>query len=311
MALKKIVNEVSSAIYSLPWYVARDEGFFVDEGLDVEFIHAREGTPKNGSPDTSLVNPIVGHAPFEEGQVNLFRACEEGNVRRTHDLSKKTVNGCDVRITSLQPSRPLHAIITAPNSPIDRAAQLADQPVGVNFFAGSHFAAIRLLEGFLGRDRLKLAHFGGPASRFDAVLSGEVVAAVIMEPYVALAEKLGANILAEGYFVATDVIRDDLQPQYLQALYRAVNRASDFLNASRENKRKYISYLINDIPEGYRWGRPDVSDFHLPRLRFGHTLPYPQKEFDRSLEILEQYDLLSPGAGFNSLVDNRALVAAA
>jgi NitT/TauT family transport system substrate-binding protein len=92
MPLKKIVNEVSSAIYSLPWYVARDEGFFRDGGLDLEFVPtSQEGTPKNGSEDTRLVNPIVCHAPFEDGQVKLFRACEEGNVRRAYDLSKKTV----------------------------------------------------------------------------------------------------------------------------------------------------------------------------------------------------------------------------
>ena len=313
MPLKKIVNEVSSAIYSLPWYVARDEGFFAAEGLDLEFVPtSQEGTPKNGSEDTRLVNPIVCHAPFEDGQVKLFRACEEGNVRRAYDLSKKTVEGRDVRITSLQPSRPLHAIVVAPNSSIDRPAQLAGVPVGVNFFAGSHFAAIRLLEGFIGRERLKLQHFGGPASRFDAVLAGEAPAAIIMEPYVSLAEKLGANILAQGHFVATDIARDDLPQEDLKALYRALDRASDFLNASAANKRKYISYLINDIPEGYRWGRPAVSDFHLPRLRFGHTLPYPKNEFDRSLEILEQHDLLSPGvSSFGNLVDNSALSAAA
>lgn len=310
MSLKKITNEVSSTIYSLPWYVARDEGYLRDEGLDVEFIQAKQGTPKNASEDTRLVNPIVGHSPFEDGQVNLFRACEEGNVRRTFDLSKKTVNGCDVRITSLQPSRPVHAIIVAPNSPIDRPAQLANVPVGVNFFAGSHFAGIRLLEGFVGRERVKLQHFGGPASRFDAVLSGEVQAAVLMEPYITLAEKLGASVLAEGHFVVTDVVRDDLPQDDLQAIYRALNRASDFLNASPANKRKYLHYLINDIPQDYRWGRPDPADFHLPRLRFGHTLPYPKNEFDRSLEILEQYDLLTPGVSFQSVVNNGALVAA-
>lgn len=310
MSLKKITNEVSSTIYSLPWYVARDEGYLRDEGLDVEFIQAKQGTPKNASEDTRLVNPIVGHSPFEDGQVNLFRACEEGNVRRAFDLSKKTVNGCDVRITSLQPSRPVHAIIVAPNSPIDRPAQLANVPVGVNFFAGSHFAGIRLLEGFVGRERVKLQHFGGPASRFDAVLSGEVQAAVLMEPYITLAEKLGASVLAEGHFVVTDVVRDDLPQDDLQAIYRALNRASDFLNASPANKRKYLHYLINDIPQDYRWGRPDPADFHLPRLRFGHTLPYPKNEFDRSLEILEQYDLLTPGVSFQSVVNNGALVAA-
>lgn len=311
MPLKKIVNEISSAVYSLHWYVARDEGFFRDEGLEFEFIAARQGTPKNASDNTRLVNPIVGHSPFADGEVNLFRACEEGNLRRAYDLSKKTINGRDVRITSLQPSRPVHAVIVAPNSPIDRPAQLAGVAVGVNFFAGSHFAGIRLLEGFVGRDRLKLQHFGGPASRFDAVLSGEVAAAVLMEPYIALAEKLGAGVLVEGHFVVTDVVRDDLPQADLQAIYRALDRASDFLNAAPENKRKYIQYLINDIPEGYRWGRPDIADFHLPRLRFGRTQPYPQDEFDRSIEILEQYDLLSPGAAFTGLVDNSAIAAAA
>jgi len=109
----------------------------------------------------------------------------------------------------------------------------------------------------------------------------------------------------------TDIVRDDLPQEDLQAIYRALNRASDFLNASPANKRKYLHYLINDIPQGYRWGRPEAADFHLPRLRFGHTLPYPKNEFDRSLEILEQYDLLTPGVSFQSVVNNGALATAA
>jgi NitT/TauT family transport system substrate-binding protein len=311
MALRKILNEVSSTIYSLPWYTARDEGFFADEGLEVEFIPARKGTPKNGLSDTSLVNPIVGHAPFEDGTVPLFRACEEGNVKRAYDLGQKTVNGLDVHITSLQPSRPLHAIIVAPGSNIDRAAQLAGKPVGVNFFAGSHFAAIRLLEGYIGKENLKLQHFGGPADRFDAVLRGDVAAAVIMEPYVALADRLGANVLTQGFFVATDIAREDLDQGDLKALYRALDRAADFLNASAENKRKYLHYLIADIPAGYHWGVPRIEDFHLPRLRFGHTEPYPREEFQRSLDILVNYALLTPATTFERVVDNGALAAVA
>jgi NitT/TauT family transport system substrate-binding protein len=305
MARKKIVNEVSSTIYSLPWFVARDEGFFGDENLDVEFIKARGGTPKNGLSDPSLVNPIVGHAPFEQGEVKLFRACEEGNVRRAWDLGQKTVAGCNVHITSLQPSRPLHALVAAPGSKIDHPAQLIGKGVAVNFYAGSHFAAIRLLEGFVGRENVKLLHFGGPGERLAAVLRGEVEAGIIMEPYVTLAEKLGANVLAEAFFVATDVARDDFDPEDLKALYRALDRAADFLNASPANKRKYIPYLLEDIPNDYAWGKPAVEDFHLPRLRFGHTEPYSRAEFERSRQILVDYNLLAPDASFARVVDNR------
>lgn len=306
MALKKITNEISSIIYSLPWFVARDEGYFAEEGFEVEFVPARGGNPKSGSADPNSVNSILGHAPFKEGEVKVFRACEEGNVRRAYDLGRETVQGCDVKITSLQPSRPVHALIAAPGSNIDRPAQLANVPVGVNFYAGSHFAAIRFLEGFVGKGRVNLRHYGGPAERFDAVLSGEVPAAIVMEPYITLAEKHGAHVLAEGAFVATDIARDDLAPEDLQSLYRALDRAADFLNASPDNKRKYLQYLIDSIPEDYAWGRPAPEDFHLPRLKFGRTEPYPQQEFDRSLEILTDYGLLTPETSFVQLVDNRA-----
>lgn len=308
---KKLVNEISSIIYSLPWFVARDEGYFAEEGLDVEFIQARGGNPKSGSEDTTSVNTIISHVPFEEGETKIFRACEEGNVRRAYDLDKAKVEGFDVRIASLQPSRPLHALISAPGSKFDRPAQLTGEGIGVNFFAGSHFAAIRLLEGFVGKGNFKLQHFGGPAERFAAVMRGEVPAAIIMEPYITLAEKLGANILAQGFFVATDVVREDLDPTDLLKLYRALNRAADFLNASAENKRKYIPLLLGDIPDDYEWGKPDVEDFHLPHLRFGYTGAYPRNEFERSRDILLDYGLIEPEAVFDGIVDNRTAGAVA
>jgi len=122
---------------------------------------------------------------------------------------------------------------------------------------------------------------------------------------VTLAEKLGANILAEAFFVATDVARDDFDPADLKALYRALDRAADFLNADTSNKRKYIPYLLKDIPDDYPWGKPEIEDFHLPRLRFGHTEPYSQAEFERSRRILVDYNLLAPEANFARVVDNR------
>ena len=39
---KKIINEYSQAVFNLPWLVAEEEGFFSEEGLEVEFIRAKE-----------------------------------------------------------------------------------------------------------------------------------------------------------------------------------------------------------------------------------------------------------------------------
>ena len=36
--MKKLISETSGAIFSLPWFVAKDEGLFAAEGIDMEFV---------------------------------------------------------------------------------------------------------------------------------------------------------------------------------------------------------------------------------------------------------------------------------
>ena len=210
-------------------------------------------------------------------------------------------------MVGMQPSRPVHAIFVRLDSEIDHPAQLADQPIAVNFHAGSHFTCIRMLEGFLGRRHLKMLHYGGQANRFDAMMRGEVAAAVLFEPYIALAEKLGCKLLIEGFFTATDVARDDLDAETLGALYRALGRAVVYLNADPEHKKKYIPYLFADIPENYRWGKPNVEDFRLARLRFALPRPYPEPEFKLTYDLMVRWGLLSPDATYETIVSNRVV----
>lgn len=35
--MKKIVSEISGAVFSLPWLVAKEQGFFEAEGIAMEF----------------------------------------------------------------------------------------------------------------------------------------------------------------------------------------------------------------------------------------------------------------------------------
>ena len=36
--MKKVVSEISGVVFSLPWLVAKDEGLFEAEGIDMEFV---------------------------------------------------------------------------------------------------------------------------------------------------------------------------------------------------------------------------------------------------------------------------------
>ena len=72
--MKKVMSETNGAVFSLPWYVAKDEGFLAAEGIDMEFVKAHVIIPEHNTDKHEDVNPILGHIPFEDQQVTIYRA---------------------------------------------------------------------------------------------------------------------------------------------------------------------------------------------------------------------------------------------
>ena len=89
MALKKIRNEISGTVFSLPYYVARELGFFKAEGLELDFVKRSKSTGAVGAikliEERAPVSSFGGPSPFEAGVTALYRACEWGQLRRTQD----------------------------------------------------------------------------------------------------------------------------------------------------------------------------------------------------------------------------------
>ena len=93
------------------------------------------------------------------------------------------------------------AILVMPDSPHNYPGTLTNKPVGVTFHAAAHYVALRLLEGYVPNEKIKLVHYGSPKARFEAMLNGEVDACVVMEPWITLGEKIGCKSLAEGHYL--------------------------------------------------------------------------------------------------------------
>ena len=72
--MKKVVSETSGAVFSLPWMVAKDQGFFEAEGIDMVFVKSVGSGAVKHTENPEDVNPILGHTPFEDGQVSIYRA---------------------------------------------------------------------------------------------------------------------------------------------------------------------------------------------------------------------------------------------
>ncbi len=183
---------------------------------------------------------------------------------------------------------------------------MANEPVGVTFFASSHYIALRLLEGFLPRDQIKVVHVGNPRSRYESVRSGKITAAVFQEPWISFADKAGWQNLCEGHFLGADIANDQMEQDEFDAINRALVKAVKLINTDR--RRYAVPYLvdeINELPDAPEFLKLDASDFHLPRLRYVEPRPYPQELFRNTYDWLLSWGLVSQDATWDRVVDNR------
>jgi len=190
--MKKLVLETTAPFQGLPELVAYDEGLFAAEGLAVEWADREKGVEKK--VDTAVtspkgVDPFASHGKLlEQGQADMYNACEWGNYCRVQETSKGSRQVGRRAIVSWA------ALMVAPDSPVYTPQQLANKTIGVPFYFGTHYIALHMLEGFLPRDMIKLCRApNGSRYRFDAMMSGEIEATTLTEPYATLAEKKGCR----------------------------------------------------------------------------------------------------------------------
>src|SRR5262245_31062291 len=172
-ALNRVRASMMNAIHDLPLLVARDEGFFRDEGLDVEIIR----TPGSGQRDSDhrALRPNVFdrtmEALYDQGACDQFRMCEWGVMKRAVE-SNGTAGHRPAKIVALGSAMSTFAIVADPNSGIYEPEQLRNKPIGVSPFNGSHFTTLKLLEGFLERAQIRTTFAGTMSERLEALGRG-------------------------------------------------------------------------------------------------------------------------------------------
>jgi NitT/TauT family transport system substrate-binding protein len=309
--MKKLVLETTAPFQGLPELVAYDEGLFAQEGLDVSFVDRDKGNAR--TLDTSItspkgVDPFASHGKlFEQGQADMYNACEWGNYCRVGATSAGS------RQVGRRAIVTYSAMIVAPDSPVYTPQQLANKVIGVPFYFGTHYIVMHMLQGFLRREEIKLCNApNGSRYRLNALLEGKVDAVTLTEPHVTLAEKKGCRIICTAFFHGTEVASERVDAETYAAFNRAVREAVRRINA---NKRGYLHYFID-----YH-GRTDpevaalkIEDLRESRLVVYDPAPIPLDEMQRTYEWLKSWGLLegtdSALALVNTEVQQRAHEAA-
>jgi len=287
--MKKLVLETTSPFQGLPELVAFNEGLFEREGITIEWADRDEAGIK--SADTSLTDakgadPFVSHGTlFEQGKADMYNACEWGNYCR---VGATAVGSRQIGRRAIVAYA---AIVVRPDSPVYTAQQLAGRTVGVPFYAGTHYLALHMLEGFLPRELINVCRApSGSRNRFNLMMKGALEATTLTEPYVTLAEKKGCRTITSALFHGTEVASDRVDAETYAAFNRAVREAVRRINA---NKAAYMHYFIDyHKTRDPEIGTLKVEDLRESRLVVTDPAPIPADEMQRTYEWVKSWGML-------------------
>lgn len=306
MTLKHTRIEVSNAVFSLPYHVAKEEGYFAGEGYDVELVPAGSGrdrdkeVPDKPIEDHRAVKSYGWHEGIERGEFCMYRACEWGQIRRTQD------SGASAKVISKRSAIATQAIVVRADAPYNVPADLRGKSVAVNFHAGSHYITLSMLGGSMNNmSDVRAVHVGGPKQRLRFLEEGKVEAAAVMEPWITVASKKGLKIISEAFYEGAEVATPGLDPPMYAAITRAINKAVKKIN---QDIRPYLKYMIREVPQDML--KLDERDFYLPRFRYVEPRPYTREEYEYLHDWMTRWGLLDPASGYDRIVDTTRVMAA-
>jgi NitT/TauT family transport system substrate-binding protein len=260
-------------------FVATQEGFFAAEGLDVEFDWKTfRGTQSSWKGLDYLQRPQ--DRPYTHDKTDVIQgACVWGSIcNASAGMGRFVADAYGVSPW---------AIFVRPDSPIRKPADLKDVPISVGMRAGSHFNVPYRLEKYLPLANIKTVNTGGFGARLKALLDGEVDAASLLPPQIAMAEQLGLRQILADTFHTLWWVPEAASAEVVTSYLRALDRAEQALDADLE---KYLPLWKLAVPAEFK----NVHPWNFARFGRGERFvyrPIPRSEFDEVLEQVKRWGL--------------------
>ena len=214
---------------AFPYYVAESEGYFDDYGVNVKAVPVASGLERDqlmqsGAID-GMLNEMITTANFNRSRIQV-----------------KTV----IAARRAYPHYPLFRVLSAPQSDLTSAADLAGIPIGISKNTIIEYVTDRLLDAE-GLDRKKIIKKSVPAipERYQLLLQGQLQAATLPDPLAKSALEAGAR----------EVVDDSSYPRYsVSVLSFSIKAINNSPRAIRQFLKAWdrAAAVINDNPEAYR-----------------------------------------------------------
>lgn len=281
-ALHLIKLAANGPVFDLPIYVAQETGIFAKNGLQVEFVEKYNAKESHAS-----IKPFerLKESQYEAGQADAYNLCEWAGLDRSEN------SGRGSRVHALRPAVAAQAIISF-DQEVQEVRDLANVPVGINERTGSHYTTLQILGGSLPREEVVLEHFGAPQERYDALKSGKLRAAAVMEPFISLGLKEGAHIVSVVFYRGAEVISPDVPEEVRKAYQASLNEAADILRRDFAKYKHHISKQVDNLA-------PEELNNHF--VHYARVREFDEDRFGFTYQWMKGWELTPGDKTFNQL----------
>ena len=246
-AEKLIFSIPSRSIAAIDLYIARDRGFFRDEGLDVDIVQIRG--------NVAIAAALSGQVQATNGVGTVIRALERSEL--------------PMKILTVSLKRNLFWLVSRPE--ITSIAQLKGKTLGTTTLGGSqHSAAMRLIrKGGVDEKDITVVVGGDVPAQLQSLVGRTIDAAALSPPTVILArDKYNMNVLGSamedlanlqnGTAVTEKFLREkrDVLKRVLRARMRANRYFMENERGTSEVLAKYQNVELPVAVESYRLAKP-------------------------------------------------------
>jgi len=225
-AEKFLIMTAGLSIRHTPLYYGQENGFFRDEGLELQSLVVRAGQ--------------VGIASLMSGEVDAITNAGTGLAA--------AIRGLPVKIISVDGDRPSHELLVLPT--IRTPADLKGKSIGLGSLEGTGGIVMRRIlqaKGLNAEKDVTIISMGGEV-RLPAMMSGAIAGAMLSPPYTFLALDQGYQVFGRGrdyirYLTEGIVTSEARLKQKRGSLVRFVkawNRGAKFY---RDNPNIMIPYM--------------------------------------------------------------------
>lgn len=272
------------SIDAFPLVVAKENGYFSDEKLDVEVV--------------VFQSPVERDAALQSGQI-------DGTVTDIVSAALVQDGGTGIKITTITsgvtPEEGPFAIMAAPNSGISGIADLKGKSIGVSTNTVIEYVTEGILtEGGLKASDVDMTMVPKIPLRMEMVLNGQLDAGTFPEPMISFLGSKGAirvaddtqTDLSQAVLVMTDKALET-KKDGLTRFFKAYKKAVDSINNEPENYRSLFVKEVR-VPEEVK-DIIAVPSFSVPQNP-------TQSQVNNVLDWLNQKGLLNQQLKYEDLI---------